>query len=195
LSEKYLIVGLGNPGRDYESTRHNLGFLVLKKLAKELKVSISASSLTKGWTAKTRVRGNTVYFLLPSTYMNNSGLAVEQFVLKKKIAVENILVVTDDMNLDFGQLRIRKKGSDGGHNGLYSLIYCLKTNEFNRLRLGIGQPKKKQDTVDFVLEQFSSAEKKMLKDFIQDACQCCLVWMKEGINQAMNQFNRRKSDE
>lgn len=194
MLNKKLIVGLGNPGKDYAYTRHNLGFLAVENLAKRYQLKFSPSSLTKAIAAEGTIEGQSVILLLPTTYMNNSGVAVKPVVFKKDIACSGLLVVCDDLDIHFGLLRLRAKGSDGGHNGLTSIIGHLGTEDFPRLRLGIGRPKSRQDTVDFVLEEFNKSEKKELPSFIEEATDCCLVWLKNGINKAMEQFNRRKND-
>jgi peptidyl-tRNA hydrolase, PTH1 family len=173
MPESRLIVGLGNPGKNYEYTRHNLGFLVVHQLATRLKCGFESSSLTKGLTAKGSLEQKEIHFLLPMNFINNSGPAVKQIMVKEEIALENICIVCDDLNLDFRQLRIRSKGSDGGHNGLGSIIYHLESDAFPRLRMGIGQPKGKADSVDYVLEEFKKDEKRYLEDFIIEAAECC----------------------
>lgn len=190
-----LIVGLGNPGREYEWTRHNLGFLVLSHLAKEHRLKFSKNPTIQGLTAIGPIGNHEVMLLLPLTYMNHSGMAVEQASEQKGILPENILVVSDDFYLDFGHLRLRSKGSDGGHNGLASIIEELKTKNFARMRLGIGAPERKEEAVDFVLGEFHPKEKEALPDFVQKAVECCLVWLNEGTAKAMKQFNKRTEDE
>ncbi len=123
--------------------------------------------------------------------MNNSGVAVKQAVVQKKINLESVLVACDDVHLDFGQVRIRTRGSDGGHNGLTSLIQKLATKDFTRLRLGVGSPKRKEDLVDYVLDDFSKKERKELDLFIQKAADCCTAWLTQGAHKAMDQFNKR----
>jgi len=191
LSGSRLIVGLGNPGRDHEYTRHNLGFLVVEHLAQKNNLRFRKSSFTNGLTAEGKVAGNDLCCLLPSTYMNNSGLAVKQIVLNKNLDHTDILIVCDDFHLEFGQIRIRDKGSDGGHNGLTSVIEHLGTQDFARLRLGIGTPSKGQESVDYVLGKWTAGEEKQLDEFIDRATDCCGVWLQEGINKAMDQFNGR----
>jgi len=191
LSELRLIGGLGNPGKDYEYTRHNLGFLVVRRLAEQLKLKFALSSLTNGLTAEGTFEDKTICLLMPLTYMNNSGVAVHQIVTKHNLSPENVLIVSDDFNLDFEQIRLRGKGSDGGHNGLSSIIERLGTEQFARLRMGIGQPAGKKDTVDYVLEEFKKKEKECLDSFIDEATSCCLAWVREGINAAMDQYNRK----
>lgn len=191
MSETRLIVGLGNPGRDYEYTRHNLGFLVVEHLAKKNNLRFLKSSFTKGLTADGQVAGRDLCCLLPATYMNNSGLAVKQAVLNKNLDHADILVVCDDFHLEFGQVRIRNKGSDGGHNGLASVIEHLGTQAFARLRLGIGGPAQGQEPVDYVLGKWTAGEEKQLDEFIDRATDCCGVWLQEGTHHAMDQFNGR----
>ncbi len=192
MPESRLIVGLGNPGGDYEYTRHNLGFLVVQRLAKKFALKFSPSSLTNGVTAEGVCEGLEICLLMPMTFMNHSGSAVRQVMSKKEFFPEQILVVCDDFNLDFEQIRLRAKGSDGGHNGLGSVIQNLDTEEFTRLRMGISQPPGKKDTVDYVLEEFTKKEKDQLDGFIGEAVSCCLMWLQEGVSVAMDQYNRRK---
>jgi len=192
LSNERLIVGLGNPGLDYEHTRHNLGFLVVQHLVKKLSFDLKKSSFTKGLVAEGNWEGQKIYFLLPITFMNNSGIAVKQMVLQKKLPLENILVVCDDFNLSFEQLRLRTRGSDGGHNGLKSIIQYLESEEFSRLRMGIGQSGRKKEIIEYVLEDFSKIEHNLLDNFIGEAADCCLSWVKEGVNQAMERYNSKK---
>lgn len=166
-----LIVGLGNPGSQYTWTRHNLGFMVVGSLEKKKSCSL----------------------LMPTTFMNNSGAAVAAAVKKLSVKLDDILIVYDDMALNFGQIRIKPDGSAGGHNGIKSIIEHLGTKEFARLRLGIGKPKPGTDAADYVLSDFTPAEKKILPDFINNAHQCVHSWVEEGVQAAMNQFNQRKS--
>lgn len=192
MSELRLIVGLGNPGRDYEYTRHNLGFLVVRRVAETLKLKFTLSSLTSGLTAEGMFEGEAICLLAPSTFMNNSGVAVHQVMTKRNVSPKDVLIICDDFHLDFEQIRLRAKGSDGGHNGLSSVIQRLGTEQFARLRMGIGQPANKKDTVDYVLEEFKKKEKNRLDSFIDEAESCCLEWLREGINAAMDQYNRKK---
>jgi len=189
LSELRLIVGLGNPGKDYEYTRHNLGFLVIRRLAERLKLKFELSSLTNGLTAEGTFEDTAVCLLMPLTYMNNSGVAVQRIVTNKKLLSEDVLVICDDFHLNFAQIRLRAKGSDGGHNGLGSIIRHLGTEQFARLRMGIGQPMSKTDTIDYVLEGFDKREKKSLNNFIDETISCCLTWLRKGIHVAMDQHN------
>ena len=188
-----LIAGLGNPGKDYEYTRHNLGFLVVQELAAQYKLKISPSSLCKGLTAEGKIKDKACCLLFPMTFMNNSGIAVRDIVAKKEISLANVLVAVDDFSLDFRQLRLRAKGSDGGHNGLSSIIQHLNSQDFARLRLGVGPVPNKKDPADFVLHEFSPAEKKELDEFINEAVDCCAAWVTGNSAQVMSQFNRRKN--
>ena len=194
-SSPRLIVGLGNPGKNYEYTRHNLGFLAVREFAREHQFELKRSFFIKGLVAQGQFEEKKIFLLLPLTYMNNSGVAVKAMVRRKNIAPEDILVVCDDINLDFGDLRIRPNGSDGGHNGLNSLISHLHTEEFARLRLGVGQPGEKEDVVDYVLSPFDGTEKKELNGFLKEAMGCCRTWLTQGTAEAMNQFNKRKKNE
>lgn len=189
-----LIVGLGNPGRDYEYTRHNLGFLVVRSLAAKHHLKIIPSSECQGLTAEGPIRQHMCCLFFPGAFMNKSGVPVKQMMTGKGIDLEEILVVCDDMNLDFGQLRLRRRGSDSGHNGLSSVIYHLGSEDFARLRIGIGSPKSKEDMVDFVLEEFSQKERKQLDGLITEAADCCVAWLTQDLEQAMSQFNKRKEN-
>lgn len=186
-----LIVGLGNPGKDYDNTRHNLGFLVIHRLAQKHNLVFRKSSFTKWSMAEGKLGHYDLHCLLPLTYMNHSGIAVKEVVRKINMDHSGILVVCDDFNLDFGQIRIRGKGSDGGHNGLASIIEHLGTPEFARLRLGIGAPAKGQETPAYVLGKWTKEEQKHLDEFVDRAAECCLVWAREGIRDAMEQFNKK----
>jgi PTH1 family peptidyl-tRNA hydrolase len=195
LAETRLIVGLGNPDQKYQSTRHNFGFLVVEELAKRHDIKFRKDTQANALTGSFDDNNVKCILLMPLTYMNLSGSAVEYIVKKKNIALEHTLVICDDLDLPFGQLRLRAKGSAGGHNGLKSIIEKLGTIEFARLRMGIGRPREYRETVDFVLDQFSSQEKKQLPDIVSKAVECCHVWMTHGVNEAMSQFNQRKNDE
>ncbi|MEW5894279.1 MAG: aminoacyl-tRNA hydrolase [Candidatus Omnitrophota bacterium] len=188
------IVGLGNPGSQYEGTRHNLGFMVARHLAESLEAKFSASHCCRGLEAGLKIDGEDTKLLLPLTFMNLSGRAVKPFMAHYELAADNLLVVYDDFDLNFGQLRLRSKGSAGGHNGLTSIIDSLGRDDFPRLRLGIGQPQQKNDSTDFVLSGFSSEEKKELDSFIEHATACCRAWVTEEIDVVMSQFNKRKED-
>ena len=192
MNQSYLIVGLGNPGKEYENTRHNLGFRTTEELSRLLRIKLSLSFFTKGMMGQGKAGENRLTLLLPLNYMNHSGPVVKNVVTAEKIALENVLVVCDDMSLDFGKLRLKGRGSSGGHNGLNSLIEYLGTEEFPRLRMGIGQPLSSREAIDYVLEEFSKEELKQLPEFVEKAAQCCCVWINQGISKAMDQYNKSK---
>lgn len=194
MSQNKLIVGLGNPGKQYEFTRHNLGFLAVNNLAKKLNVKFRSCSFSKSLIAETKFNDYNLFLLLPLTYMNLSGIAVKGVLDKIELSFHDILVVCDDLNLDYGQIRLRSKGSDGGHNGLESIIRLVESRDFARLRLGIGESHKGKDSADYVLEEFSKKEKSCIDDFIDQSTECCLAWLQVGISKAMEQFNRRKEN-
>ncbi len=189
-----LIVGLGNPGTEYTDTRHNLGFLAVDALAEQAGLRFKASRVCKGLVAAGQVNGVELHLLKPLTYMNNSGFAVRRFVEHHGIPLTDMLVLCDDFNLDSGTLRIRRRGSDGGHNGLASLIMQLESEDFARLRLGIGPLPPGADTVDFVLGEMTKKEKEVLPDICREAKECCLAWLTETMEQVMSQFNKRKEN-
>ena len=182
------IVGLGNPGKEYKYTRHNLGFLVIEALAKQYRVALQKEQGFPGFVAKIGIGGIESALLQPVTFMNGSGGAVVMAV-QQGAAHQDILVVCDDFTLPFGQMRIKPSGSAGGHNGLKSIIERLGSEDFPRLRLGVGQPGPKVDPVDYVLSNFTPAEKKALPDFINHALDCVTCWVTEGAQVAMNRFN------
>jgi len=190
--KSFLIVGLGNIGAEYAGTRHNIGFDVVDALAKEKESSFE--TLRYGDVAKVSYKGKTAYLLKPNTFMNRSGKAVRYWMQQKKIPLQNILVITDDIHLDFGFLRTRKKGSDGGHNGLKDICAQLNTTDYARLRFGIGAAFGKGRQVDFVLKPWKNEESKALPFVIDKAAQASWCFMAEGISVAMNKFNGNAMD-
>ena len=190
-----LIVGLGNPGPQYRRTRHNLGFLVLESLGVQQKVAWRNSASNHGMLAKVIIEDVECSLLMPTTFMNNSGLSVKKLADRTGTSLEDILIVCDDLSLSFGKIRLRLSGSSGGHNGLKSIIKDLGSNQFPRLRLGIDSPKGAADTVDYVLANFTTAQIKALPDFINHALDCVTCWVTEGAEAAMNKYNRTGSDE
>jgi len=190
-----LIVGLGNPGKDYEYTRHNMGFLVLRNISQRRNLKWKRSVLCNGMETNDKRAKSPFRLLIPLNYVNNSGIVVRQYLEKREINLSDLLVVCDDFNLSFGQLRVRKRGSDGGHNGLQSIIYHLNSEDFCRLRLGIGTPPPKQQAADYVLERFNKKEIKRLEPFIDEAADCCISWLTKEIPEVMSQFNKRKENE
>ncbi len=187
-----LIVGLGNPGRIYTDSRHNIGFSVIKALTKIYKFTLKKDNNTFSLSGKSRIGIDNVIFALPLTFMNLSGLAVCALIKKYKIDLENLLVVCDDLDLGFGLIKIRPAGSSGGHRGLESIIDSLGNQEFARLRIGIGRPlHNNADAANFVLSPFTKKEKGEIKEIIELASDCCLTWVTKGITESMNIFNRR----
>ncbi len=184
---KYLIAGLGNIGSDYVNTRHNVGFDVADFLAKEFEVTFKTDTL--GDLAEFRHKGRTFVLLKPSTYMNLSGKAVRYWLQKKDIPKENLLVVLDDLNLAFGKVRMRAKGSDGGHNGLKSIDPMLGGNDYARLRIGIGSEFAKGRQSDFVLSRWNKEEKEKLPDLLKIAAEGVKTFGTAGLAIAMNQVN------
>ena len=183
-----LIVGLGNPGLRYRNTRHNIGFLIIDKLSKKFNIPIKKRKY-KGLLGRGSVKSEKVTLFMPQTYMNLSGEAVREAVKKEKVNLEDTLIIYDDINLRLGLMRLRKKGSSGGHKGLGSVIGCLGTTEIPRLRIGIG---KGSDVVDFVLSPFDSGEKPLLKDIIKEVVACAATWVEAGPDKAMTRFNKRQ---
>lgn len=183
-----LIVGLGNPGPQYETTKHNLGFWVVNKLLLRLQLN-RLEPLCKSLVARTEWHGSEVIFAKPMTYMNNSGQAVSLIVQKFGISPQDLCVVYDDLNLDIGVLRLRKAGSDGGHNGMKSIIRHLSTQDFPRLRVGIGQVE--GAWMDHVLTEFSADEREHIDWAIPCAADALETFVREGIQTAMNRFNGR----
>lgn len=186
---KYLIAGLGNIGREYEYTRHNIGFRVLDALAKASNIVFADKRY--GFVSELKVKGRTLILLKPSTYMNLSGNAIRYWMQQKKIPIENLLVIVDDLALPFGTLRLKGKGSDAGHNGLKHIQTILGTQEYARLRFGIGSEFPKGGQVDYVLDDFSDEEEKSLAPKL-DVCEeiiksFCLA----GIQNTMNQYNNK----
>lgn len=183
-----LIVGLGNPGKEYEQTRHNIGFQVVDLFARLNHLPPGRKS-GRAVVSEGNLDGARVYTLKPHTYMNLSGEAVAAFLRNKPIELGGIIVVTDDINLPPGKLRLRASGSDGGHNGLKSIIAHLHSREFSRLRVGVGAPSDPERQVDFVLGRFSRAEAKIMEEAAERAVAALETWLREGIEAAMNRFN------
>ena len=187
LMKKFLIVGLGNIGPKYKNTRHNIGFQILDELAKQQEVSFETEKL--GDVTSFRFKGRTFILLKPSTYMNLSGKALKYWMQKEKIAIENILVITDDLNIDFGTIRVKAKGSDGGHNGLKDIQEKLNTNKYPRFRFGVGNNYSKGRQVDFVLGEWSSEEESVLIERLDTACKVVTSFGTAGLANTMNTFN------
>jgi PTH1 family peptidyl-tRNA hydrolase len=186
---RHLIVGLGNPGDEYQQTRHNIGFLIADAICKKLDVTYSVSK--HGWLAQGLYKGRTVFILKPSTYMNLSGTAVQYWMQKERIDINHIMVAVDELALPFGTLRMGPKGSDGGHNGLHHIQHCLNTTQYPRLRFGIGAEFTKGKQVDYVLGTWSASESKALESLIEKAAVGILDAIFIGLERAMNSINSK----
>ena len=187
VSTKFLIVGLGNIGAEYVNTRHNIGFKIVDFLAK--KEGISFETVKLGALAQYRFKGRTFLLLKPNTYMNLSGKAVQYWMEKEKIPLENIFVITDDLNLSFGSIRIRPKGSDGGHNGLKNINLVLNTQNYARFRFGISDEFKKGKQVDYVLGDWDDAEKTALPERLEMASEIIKSFGTAGLENTMTSYN------
>ena len=187
IMKTYLIAGLGNIGEKYEHTRHNIGFKIVDALAAKEDVSFETEKL--GSIAKFRFKGRTFILLKPSTYMNLSGKAVNYWMTKEKIPVENLLVICDDLNLTFGAIRIKAKGSDGGHNGLKDINAVLNTQQYARFRFGVSANFSTGRQADYVLGDWDSEENKLLPERIEKGCEIIKSFGTAGLNNTMNAFN------
>lgn len=189
-SKPYLIIGLGNPGREYRTNRHNVGFMVLDRLAQELDTSFSRVKMNAVVTA-VRWKGERLILIKPQTFMNLSGQAVSSFIRFYKLPLENILVVYDDVDLPFGHLRLKPDGGDAGQKGVGSIIQQLGTKEFPRLRVGIGRPPGRTPVSDYVLQDFSRDEKELLPFVLDQAALAARHYIEHGLNSAMTRFNQQ----
>ncbi len=185
--KKFLIVGLGNIGPEYVNTRHNIGFKVLDFLAR--KESLDFQTVKLGSLAEYKLKGRTLLLLKPNTYMNLSGKAVQYWMEKEKIEKENVLIITDDLNLSFGTIRIKPKGSDGGHNGLKSIQQILNTSEYPRFRFGISDEFKKGKQVDYVLGEWDETEKVKLPERLEIATDAVKTFALAGLENTMTTYN------
>ena len=184
----YLIVGLGNPGREYAKTRHNAGFMLVSRLAERLGTAFRRMQF-KALTAEARLGGARLILAKPQTFMNLSGKAVAPLARFYKIPPERLMVIYDDVDLPLGKLRMRPKGGHGGHKGMRSIIAELGTQEFPRLRVGIDRPPGRMDTADYVLQPFTKAEMEALAPALERGTEGILRWVENGINDAMNFVN------
>lgn len=188
-SVEYIIVGLGNPDKKYEMTRHNAGFIAVDFLAEEFNCPINKLKF-KGYTGITEIDGHKVLFLKPQTYMNNSGESVVEAMEFYKVKPENVIVIFDDISLDVGKMRIRSKGSDGGQKGMRSIIYLSGKDTFPRIKIGIGKkPNENWDLADWVLSKFSDQDYNLLKETIKNVVPAVKDIMNNNILSAMNKFN------
>ncbi len=185
--KNFLIVGLGNIGSEYVNTRHNIGFKILDYFANQENISFQTQKL--GEVAEFKIKGRKVILLKPNTYMNLSGKAVKYWLEKENIEKENLLVITDDLNLSFGTIRIKTKGSDGGHNGLKNIQLLLNSTEYPRFRFGISDAFKKGKQVDYVLGEWSVEEKEALKERLSLSSEIIKSFIFAGLNNTMNIYN------
>jgi len=187
VMKKFLVIGLGNIGDKYKNTRHNIGFKILNSLANEEEFSFEDAKL--GAIANFKYKGKSILCLKPSTYMNLSGKAVRYWMEKEKIPLENILVITDDINLPYGTIRAKTKGSDGGHNGLKDIQNTLLTTKYNRFRFGVGSDFGKGRQVDYVLGEWNTEETDAMPERLKKSRELILSFVFRGIQNTMNTFN------
>lgn len=191
--EKYLIVGLGNPDKEYEGTRHNIGYRVvdnyLQKINEKQEEKFSFTSDRYAFMCKSKLKGRIVILLKPTTYMNLSGKAIRYWLEKEKIPMENMLIIVDDLAIPLGSLRLRYKGSDGGHNGLKNIIELLGTSSFNRLRFGIGSDFHRGGQIDFVLGTLSQEEEEVVAPQVEKTFEIIKSFVLIGMEKTMSQFN------
>jgi peptidyl-tRNA hydrolase, PTH1 family len=185
-----LIVGLGNPGFIYRMSRHNIGFEVVKSLASSLKIYFKRDRLVSALVARDDKTGEGLLLALPQTFMNLSGVSVKALLNKFKITPQDLLIVCDDLDLDLGRMKIRPGGSSAGQRGVKSIIEHLDTENFSRLRIGIGRPKNQADAAKYVLAGFLRKEKEAVQEIKEEAVSCCLSWVEKGINETMNIYNK-----
>ena len=195
LAQMFIIAGLGNPDRQYEGTRHNVGFDVIDRIAEKYNIAVDTKK-HRAYIGKGIIQGQKVILAKPQTYMNLSGESIRSLVDYYKIDEENeLLVIYDDISLDVGQLRIRAKGSAGGHNGIKNIIAHLGTQVFPRIKVGVGEKPKGYDLADYVLGHFSKAEKERMDEGYDSAVRAAELIVSGEITEAMNEFNRRKKEE
>lgn len=184
-----IIVGLGNPGLAYSGSRHNIGSAIVKSLAVVLKAVLKRDNSVFSSVGAAKLGQHKIILALPQTFMNLSGRAVSALLKKFKGAPSGLLVVCDDLDLELGRMKIRPSGSSGGHRGLLSIIEHLGTENFSRLRIGIGRPKNAADAADYVLRGFLRSQKMLVQKVREDAVNCCLSWEEKGVVETMNMFN------
>jgi len=186
--EKSLIVGLGNPGELYKTTRHNIGFRVVEEIARRNGLTLRKKIFCDGWCCESSLEGAGFYLLQPALYMNRSGESITRTLCRYNIQRHRLLVIVDDITLSFGALRIRIRSGSGGHNGLKSIALSLGTNDYARLRIGIGSIPG-MDLNQYVLSNFSSDEEKLIPDILERAAQTAEIWLTQGLTSAMNHAN------
>lgn len=184
---KYLVVGIGNKGEQYQETRHNIGFKVVERIAEKLETSFSSANF--GWIAEGKYKGRKVFLLKPDTFVNLSGNAVRYWMQKENIPLENLLIVVDDLALPFGTLRLKGKGSDAGHNGLKNIQQILQTQNYARLRFGISSEFSKGHQIDYVLGEWTSEERELLPERVEKFSETVLSFVFAGLQNTMGIFN------
>ena len=187
--EPFIIFGLGNPGREYEKTRHNIGFIALDKFSMDWKIDMTRVRF-KSLVGEGKYDGNRIYLVKPLTYMNNSGNSVRSFMRFYKVEPERILVIHDDLDLPFGSIRLRESGGSAGQRGMQSIISRIGTDEFARLRIGIGRPPGNMDAVNYVLKKFSNNSESDLGLVLDHVVRCVETLLAEGVEKAMTLYNR-----
>lgn len=185
-----VIVGLGNPGKDYQKTRHNVGFMVIDEIIKKLNLSTKKIKFNSVYT-ETIINSEKVLLVKPQTFMNNSGVAVRDIINFFKVDPKDLIVIYDDIDIGFSDVRIRKKGSSGSHNGMKSIIYQIQSDDFPRIRIGVGKKHEEEDLANFVLTNFSKDEFKDIEIAIKYAAEGALSIVDKGIDFAMNNYNRK----
>lgn len=190
----YLIAGLGNPTKEYDKTRHNVGFSVIDVLADRYRIDISEKK-HKALCGRGVIEGQKVLLLKPQTFMNLSGESIRAAADYYKIEPEEMIVIYDDISLDPGQLRIRLKGSAGGHNGIKNIIANLGTQDFPRIKVGVGTKPPRMDLADYVLSRFGAGEQKLMEEAFGEAAEAAVMMMTDGAERAMNHFNAKKKAE
>lgn len=194
MNELKAIIGLGNPGAEYSATRHNIGWMIVDSLSAKFR-GVWRTGKGKYFYSPIKIGGRQIYLIRSKTYMNNSGIGLLDAVEKLNILPSEILVVLDDFAIPFGTIRIRKSGSDGGHNGLASIIYHLGTQKISRLRFGIGPIDEHIDAVDFVLSEFTPQEHKVLPRLIAKSVDAIVVAVTQGLDRAMAMYNRKSNED
>ena len=190
----YIIVGLGNPGKQYEHTRHNVGFEVIDRLAEKHDILMTERK-HRAFCGKGLIGGQKAMLVKPQTFMNLSGESVKSAVDFYQIGTDELIVVYDDVSLSPGQLRIRRSGSAGGHNGIKNIIAQLGTQEFPRVKVGVGEKPERMDLADYVLSHFSKGEWEMMEEAFKEAADAVEVMIADGVDAAMNRFNAKKNEQ
>lgn len=184
----FVVIGLGNPGKEYASTRHNVGFDAIDIIARRNNITLNKIKF-KSVYGEGNIGNEKVLLVKPQTFMNNSGITVREIFQFYKVPIENIIIIVDDIDIDFASVRIKMKGSAGSHNGLKSIIYHLQNDQFPRIKIGIGKKYPNQDLADFVLSRFSKEDRQVIEESILTAAEAVDVIIGEGIINAMNKYN------